>query len=163
MPPLVVTLALGAAALIALPFVAGALLPATRSASAEALLDAPPERVRALILDIERQPAWRTGIARVERRAEGWTETTARGETIRFAPEPAAEGEIRLRFASDRGYSGRWTGQLAPAPGGRTRLSVTEEATVPAPLTRLLARLFFDPEAYARQYLAELAAALEEG
>lgn len=154
---------LAAAALIALPFAAGALLPATRSATAEALLDAPPERVGALILDVERQPEWRAGIARVERTAEGWIETTTRGETIRFAPEPAPEGTIRLGFASDRGYSGRWTGRLEATPEGGTRLAVTEEATVPAPLTRLLARIFFDPEAYARTYLAELAAALKEG
>jgi hypothetical protein len=156
--PLVLMIA--AAVLLAAPFVLGAALPATRAGQAECLLPAPPEAVRALILDVRRQPDWRAGIASVtvEVDARGWTETTRAGEVVRFRLLETAPA-IRLSFASSRGYHGQWTGLLTPEGDG-TRLSVTEEATVPGYLNRLLARLFFDPEAYAARYLAELEAAL---
>lgn len=154
--PLVLLIA--AAVLLAAPFALGAALPATRTGQAERLLPAPPEAVRALILDVGRQPEWRAGIAAVAVDPEGWTETTRSGEAVRFRLLETAPA-IRLSFASSRGYHGQWTGILTPEGDG-TRLSVTEEATVPGALNRLLARLFFDPEAYADRYLAEMEAAL---
>jgi hypothetical protein len=147
-----------AAALIALPFVVGLSLPATRTGQAQRLLPAPPETVRALILDVEAQPIWRADIARVDRDAEGWVETHRSGESVRFRLEGTSPA-LRLSFISSRGYQGTWPG-LLEAEGSGTRLSVTEAATVPGPLSRLLARLVFDPEAFADRYLDELEAAL---
>lgn len=151
-------LLIAAAVLLAAPFALGAALPDTRTGQAERLLPAPPEAVRALILDVQRQPDWRAGIAAVAVDAEGWTETAKSGETIRFRLLETAPA-IRLSFVSSRGYHGQWTGTLTPQGAG-TRLSVTEEATVPGPLNRLLARLFFDPDAFAERYLTELESAL---
>ncbi|MDA0961739.1 MAG: hypothetical protein O2898_02340 [Proteobacteria bacterium] len=48
-------------------------------------------------------------------------------------------------------------GYLLPATrDGTTRLTVREQARIASPLGRILARLVFDPEAFAAKYLAEL-------
>lgn len=94
-------------------------------------------------------------------RADGWVEVTARGERIAFVVQEMSEAGVRLRFASDAGYAGTWEAVLAPEGAG-TRVSVVERAEVPSPLGRLLARLFFDPEAFDTTYLAALKARVEE-
>jgi len=127
----------------------GALLPATREGRAEARIAAPPDRVLAVIADVTAQPEWREGIAAVTRTATGWTETTARGEVITFAPEEMNATRIRMRFTSDAGYAGTWDATLTPDDEG-TRIVVTERATVPNPLARIVARIMFDPQAFAR-------------
>lgn len=143
-----------------LVFLAGWLLPPTREGRSATVIAAPPARIAAVIADVEAQVDWRTGIAAVERTADGWTEVTARGERISFVTEEMGESRIRLRFASDAGYSGTWEAVLTPEGAG-TRIAVVERATVPSPLGRILARLFFDPEAFATTYLAALKARVE--
>ena len=138
----------------------GWLLPATREGRAEVVIAAPASRIVAVIADVEAQTDWREGIATVERTAEGWVEVTARGERIAFAAEEMGEARVRLRFASDAGYSGEWEAVLTPEGTG-TRIAVVERAVVPSPLGRILARLFFDPEAFATTYLAALKARVE--
>lgn len=138
----------------------GWLLPATREGRAETVIAAPPARIVAVIADVAAQPGWRDGIAAVERTGDGWVEVTARGERISFVTEEMGETRIRLRFASDAGYSGSWEAVLVP-DGDGTRIAVVERAAVPSPLGRILARLFFDPEAFATTYLAALKARVE--
>ena len=65
------------------------------------------------------------------------------------------DARIRLSFTSDAGYSGSWEAVLSP-DGPGTRIVATERAEVPSPLRRLVARLMFDPEAFAATYLREL-------
>jgi carbon monoxide dehydrogenase subunit G len=138
----------------------GALMPATREGRAEARIAAPPDRVLAVIADLEAQADWRDGIAAVTRTATGWTETTARGEVITFTSEEMTATRIRLRFTSDAGYAGTWDATLTP-DGDGTRIAVTESASVPNPLARIVARIMFDPQAFANAYLAALAARTE--
>lgn len=146
--------------LAGLVFLVGWLLPAMREGRAEVVIAAPPARIVAVIADVEAQAEWRRGIAAVERTADGWIEVTARGERISFLAEEMGEARIRLRFASDAGYSGSWEAVLVPEGKG-TRISVVERAEVPSPIGRVLARLFFDPEAFATTYLAALKARVE--
>jgi hypothetical protein len=136
---------------------AGFALPATRQGSSERLLPAPPERVAATLLDVESQPRWRPGIVAVERTDDGWAETTDRGEVIVFRLGSNEADRIQLRFESSRGYHGTWVGELVERDGA-TYLQVTETASTPSPLGRILSRLFFDPETYAKTYLDALEA-----
>ena len=151
---------------VALLVLAGAMmavgwaLPATREGRAEVLIDAAPARIVAVIADVKAQAAWRQGISAVEQTAEGWVEVTARGERIAFVAEELGEARIRLRFASDAGYSGTWEAVLV-REGTGTRIAVVERAEIPSPLGRILARLFFDPEVFATTYLAALKARVE--
>ena len=135
-------------------------LPASREGRAEVVIVATPAQIVEVIADVEAQTEWRQGISAVERTAEGWVEVTARGERISFVTEERGEAGIRLRFASDGGYSGVWEAVLVPDAGG-TRIAVVERAEIPSPLGRILARLFFDPEAFATTYLAALKARVE--
>jgi carbon monoxide dehydrogenase subunit G len=146
--------------LAGLVFLLGWLLPATREGRAEVVIAAPPAQIVKVIADVEAQVAWREGISSVERSADGWVEVTARGERISFVTEEMGEARIRLRFASDAGYSGSWEAVLTPEAEG-TRIAVVERAEIPSPLGRILARLFFDPEAFATTYLAALKARVE--
>jgi hypothetical protein len=138
----------------------GWLLPATREGRAETVIDAPPTRIVAVIAAVEAQVAWRDGIAAVERTAEGWVEVTAQGEQISFVVEEMSKARIRLRFVSDAGYSGSWEAVMTPQADG-TEVSVLERAHIPSPLGRILARLLFNPQAFATKYLAALKARAE--
>ena len=143
-----------------LVFLVGWILPATREGRAEVVIDAPPGRILAVIADVEAQVAWRDGIASVERTAEGWVEVTTRGERISFLAEEMSEARIRLRFTSEAGYSGSWEAVLTPQVQG-AQITVLERAEIPSPLGRILARLLFNPEAFATKYLMALKARVE--
>lgn len=145
--------------LAALVLLIGWLLPATREGRAETVIAAPPDRVLAVIADVEAQSEWRE-VGEVIRTSEGWEEVTARGERIAFVAEEMTETRIRLRFTSDAGYTGEWEAVLEPVAEG-TRLEVVERATVPSAVGRILSRLMFDPGAFATTYLAALKARVE--
>ncbi len=147
------------ALLAGLVLLTGGLLPATREGHAETVIAASPERLLAVIADVEAQPEWRD-VGSVTRTSDGWFEVTARGERISFFAEEMTTARVRLRFSSDAGYSGEWHALLQPAAEG-TRITVVERATVPSPLGRIIARLLFDPTAFANGYLAALKARVE--
>jgi hypothetical protein len=136
-------------------WITGAMLPAVREGGAETTIAAPPDRILAVIAAVEDQPRWRSGVAAVERTPGGWVEVTVRGERIAFVAEEMTDARIRLSFTSDAGYSGSWEAVLSP-DGPGTRIVATERAEIPSPLRRLVARLMFDPEAFAATYLREL-------
>jgi hypothetical protein len=136
---------------------AGFVLPSTRQGTSERLFPAPPALIVETLLDVESQPTWRSGIVSVERTAEGWTEKTDQGETISFRLTRQGPDLVEMAFESSRGYHGSWQGVLVEQDGG-TLLRVTETAVTPSPIGRILSRLFFDPEAYARAYLDALEA-----
>jgi hypothetical protein len=145
--------------LAALVVMIGWLLPATREGRAETVIAAPPDRILAVIADVEAQPDWRE-VREVIRTAEGWQEVTARGERITFVAKEMTPARIRLRFHSEAGYTGEWEATLDPVTGG-TRIAVVERATMPSPLGRIIARVMFDPDAFATIYLAALKARVE--
>ena len=135
-------------------------LPPTRTGVARMVIAASPAAILAVIEDVDSQPAWRDTIKSIERDGEGWTETTKRGEKIRFTWLDRTMPNISLKFTSDAGYGGTWLAILRDEPSG-TSIEVTETATIPNPVTRLMARLFFDPQAFARAYLLALKARVE--
>lgn len=154
---LIATLALTGLAVLTLAI--GAALPATRAGTVTRDLQAPMEIVHSTIRDIARQPDWRANIAAIATGPDGtWTEITQSGERITFRLTEVQPTRIALFFESTRGYTGHWQADLATTDAGGTRLTVTEQATTPSPLGRVLSRLFFDPEAFAAAYLDELGA-----
>jgi hypothetical protein len=138
-------------------FAAGYLLPTIRQGTSSRTVDASPELVRSTILDIDGQSAWRANVSAIENAGDGtWTEVTRDGERIEFRILSKSATAISLGFASTRGYTGRWDADIATSPSGGTELTVREQSTVRSPIGRILSRLFFDPEAFARTYLDEL-------
>ncbi len=134
---------------------AGLVLAPTRQGTAERLLPGRPELVSEILADVAAQPGWRSGIASVEVGPDGWVERTEQGEAITFRPVVQSADRIELQFESTRGYRGTWVGEIT-AQGDGTLLRVTETATTPSPVGRILSRLFFDPQAYSTAYLDAL-------
>jgi hypothetical protein len=87
-----------------------------------------------------------------------WTETTDHGE-IAFtttAQEPPTRWALAFTGPT---FSGTWEGRLEP-DGTGTRITVTESVTTPGRIGRVVARLLVSPEALARTWCDEVAAAL---
>lgn len=147
----------GLAGLAALVVLVGFVLPATRTGKVDRVVAATPAQLTAVILDRASQPTWRPELAKVEiKTATRWTETSQKGEVVTFELTRQDVDLIEMRFESSYGYHGQWEGRLEPTPSGGTHVFVTEQATTPAPIGRILARLFFDPKAFANSYLDAL-------
>ena len=148
----------GLTCLAGLIILAGFLLPATRTGQVDRVVNVPPTQLTSVILDRASQSKWRPDLAKVEiESATRWTETTTRGEVIRFELTRQDARLIQMRFEGGYGYQGQWEGRLVPTASGGTHIFVTEQVTTPSPFGRILARLFFNPEAFAYNYLDALA------
>jgi hypothetical protein len=153
-----VALVLAACALV---LAIGLLLPKDHVARAEALVAGPPERVAALIRDVEAQPRWRTGVDRIEmleRRPNRllYVEHSDQG-AIRF---DFSEEERNRRFRSvitdpDLPFGGSWSIALAPRGSG-TLVSIEERGSVANPLFRFVSTLIFGHDATMKAWLADL-------
>ncbi|MFN7535842.1 MAG: SRPBCC family protein [Brevundimonas sp.] len=153
MRTLILMLALSGA-LAGVLLVIGMSLPATREGRADIVIQASPEEILAVVRDFQAQPEWRN-VEVVRLGDDQWLEVTPQGERITFTLVTMTNAEVELRFSSTAGYSGTWRAELAPTPGG-ARVSVTERATVPSPLGRIVSRVMFDPDAFAAEYLVSL-------
>jgi len=149
--------------IVALGALVGLLLPADHTATRRARFSHPPAEVWDVIVDFERASSWRTGVERIEAiDADTFVEHTDEGPmrmrvTTREPPS-------RLVIAIDDPelpFSGTWTYELTPHEGG-TALVITERGSVPNPIIRLMATVFFDPAETARRYLVDLGAHLGE-
>ncbi|MBX9601150.1 MAG: SRPBCC family protein [Bryobacteraceae bacterium] len=162
------TIALYAAAGVAVLFAGfylwGRSLPESHTASAEATLPAPRDRVFARISDFAAYPKWRPGVKSVERKDGGRFIETGENGTIPFRVT-ASEPGVRMTVVidtSDLPFSGTWEYQLQDAPGG-TLLRITENGRVTSPLFRALGRLFFPHDRTMKTYLANLRGSFEAG
>jgi uncharacterized protein YndB with AHSA1/START domain len=142
----------------------GALLPAEHLASGSTIVAAPPERVAAMVRDVEAHPSWRGSVDGVEiHRRNGpeidYSETSG-GDRIRFR---LVETEPNRRFVSTIAddslpFGGSWTIALAPAAGGTT-VTIEERGIVRNPLFRFVSAVIIGHEAGLRTYLDDLARA----
>jgi uncharacterized protein YndB with AHSA1/START domain len=137
----------------------GATMPADHEASGDAVVAATPERVFARIADPAAYPHWRTGVRTVQTSPGGrWVETGDNGTMpYRFGTRDEPRSLETIIDSTSLPFSGTWTFELSPAPGG-TLVRITERGHVPAPPMRALARVFAPPDATLRRYLADLKA-----
>lgn len=156
---IVLTAALAAVAVIGLAV--GYMLPAARTGRAERVIAAPQHVIMAVIADVEAQAEWRSDVRSIELEGERWVETTTSGERIHFAWAARDANQLTLGFESDRGYTGSWQAVFSAVPGG-TQLVVEEQAVIPGPVGRLMARVLLDPAAFSRRYLDALAIRVED-
>jgi hypothetical protein len=151
---------IGILAVALIVLVASISLPSKRAGQAERIITASPEAILSVIVDVHAQPKWRKDVRSVESDGSSWVETTTSGERIRFEWISRTTESLALRFTSDRGFTGQWRATLSPISGG-TLVRVHEEATIPNPIARLVARLAFDPAAFSQAYLEALSARME--
>jgi uncharacterized protein YndB with AHSA1/START domain len=149
--------ALGALLLAVVAF--GYALPVTHVAARDAVLPAPPERIFAVLTDVEAFPKWRSDVKEVEILARAPLQWREKGgnDTIAFE---AAEVDPPTRLVTritDKSlpFGGSWTFALQPASGG-TRLTITENGEVYNPLFRVMSRFVFGHTATIDRYLENL-------
>jgi uncharacterized protein YndB with AHSA1/START domain len=148
------------AGLVGLAALVGALRPRTHVATHVVLLAAAPDRVWAVIADVERQPEWVPEITKVERLPDrdgkpSYRETFGQFDATTVVTESDPPRRLVKEILPGGPFSGSWTWELAPE-GERTRLTITERGTVPNPLFRAM-MIFHDDTKSARDYADALA------
>jgi uncharacterized protein YndB with AHSA1/START domain len=152
----------GLAGLVALVAIIGSLLPRGHKARGSARFKQSPESVWAAITDYAGQVQWRAELKSVERDPdqEGkpvWREIQKNGDALPLATIEEVPGKRLVRKIADPSlpFSGTWTYELQAAEGGCV-LTITEDGEVSNPIFRFVARVFMDPSATLRGYLAAL-------
>lgn len=149
-------------------YAAGALLPASHTATASAELEAPPERVWSLIAGIERFPEWRPdveGVTRLEDRdgLPAWRETLGTGRLTFRAEAWEPPRLLVARIADpDLPFGGTWTYEIEPVDDG-SLLTITERGEVRSPVFRFMSRFLFGHDSTIRAYLDAVRAELGTG
>jgi len=156
--------------LVGLPllvYLIGLAVPRDHVATVSIDLVAPPDKVWALVSDLEHSNTWRPDVTaiRLEPAVDGkmrFTESGAQGD-IGFevlSQEPPRRQVVRV-IDDDQPFGGTWTWQLEPLGAG-TKLTVTEAGFVKSPIFRAMGLIFFSPTATLEDYLRALAKALGE-
>jgi polyketide cyclase/dehydrase/lipid transport protein len=133
-------------ALLVLATLIGLALPRGHRLTRSAVVPGAPGEVWRLVGDLAAYPAWVPRVEKMERlpAAPGrvlWRETNIYGRQTWEEVERVPGRLLVLRLAEERApYGGTWTYAVAAAPGGGTRVSVTEDAWVSNPFLRFLSR-----------------------
>ena len=143
--------------IILLPWVVGALLPSEHTATGSATIDASPEDVFALIVDVERYTQWRPRLDSVELlEAEPlrFRESSDWGEVVFEEVRRDEPGEIVIRIAGDDlPYGGQWTYEIEGAGESRSVLTITEDGFVKSPYYRFMGKVVFGYDATINEVL----------
>lgn len=132
-------------------FLIGASLPKGHFVSSRAGFRQPPERLWEVLVDIDRVPAWRADVKRIERLTERngrpvWREFWKQGTITFERAEAIPPKRLVVRIADPTlPFGGSWTYELSPSAKGST-LTITEEGEVKNPIFRVFSR-FSDPRA----------------
>jgi uncharacterized protein YndB with AHSA1/START domain len=156
----------GVVALVALGvvvFLIGTRIPEGHRATVQGTVEAPPGAVWDAITAVEAFPTWRAGVDRVEvleprNGLPVWRERGSSGElTIQVVYfEPPQRMVARVTDAGGA-FGGTWTYDLAPAEGGGTQVTLTEDGEIYNPIFRVVARFVTGYEATMEAYLEDLA------
>lgn len=103
----------------------GFFLPVGHEASRSAEINAPPERVFALLADVDRYQLW-------------WSGATVRSEVV----ERVSPSKIVTRVIGETQFGGTWTIDIAPSGTG-SRLTITERGEVYNVVFRTLSKYVF--------------------
>jgi uncharacterized protein YndB with AHSA1/START domain len=146
---------------------AGYALPRDHTASRAARFAEPPEKVFAVLQDIERYPAWRSDVEAVEVLARApatrWRERGGNG-TITFEMEDAQSPSRMVTRIADASlpFGGRWT-YLLTREGSGTNLTITEQGEVYNPVFRFMSRFVFGHSVTIDRFLDDLGERLKKG
>lgn len=141
----------------------GVLLPAKhRYTESRDLNHANPERVWQVITDFQAYPSWRTGINKVQRKADfddvdTWEEIDATGESITYKTI-AIEHNKRLvrKIANDNlPFGGTWEFKIA-SQDNNTKITITEDGEVYNPIFRFISKYIIGHRKNVRLYLDDL-------
>ena len=149
-------------ALVATVLVMGSRLPVEHTASVSAVVEAPQDKVWAMISDVSAQPGWRTGLKAVEMLPEGaagpcWREVQS-AMSMPLCVTASEAPRIRVATIADPKlpFGGSWTYQLEPAGAGATRVTITERGTTKPAMWRFAGHYLMGEDGQIKQYLRDL-------
>jgi uncharacterized protein YndB with AHSA1/START domain len=146
--------------IVAVAAAIGYALPVAHVASREVVVPRAPEQVFAALGDVDKYPAWRSDVRRVEVLSgpprTRWREHGSNG-TIAFEFEDVQPPARLVSRIADRSlpFGGRWTYVLTP-DGSGTKVSITEHGEVYNPLFRFMSRFVFGHTATMDTFLGDL-------
>ena len=150
-------------------FAYGAAQPRDHVAVSRATYGRPPEEVFARLADVERWPEWNRAVSSVERAGDVggkpcWNLVGEFGSMPSVIEESTAPARLVSRIPADAGlgFSGTWTYELAPAPGGGTTVTIREDGRVDSVLFRAFGALLMDPHDTMNALLRDLGAGFGE-
>src|SRR5689334_1632248 len=140
----------------------GLALPRGHVVSRTATLARPREAVWRALTDLDAQPGWRRGLAKLERLGgTQFREHTSHGAILYEVVEERAPERRVTRIADDTlPFGGRWIYELEPAGEG-TKLTITEDGFVKNPVLRFLSKTVFSTTATIEKFLKDLEAHLD--
>ncbi|MCX6954227.1 MAG: SRPBCC family protein [Verrucomicrobia bacterium] len=144
-------------------YFAGSRLPSSHRSVVTATLAANRAAVWAAITHYAAMPTWWPAVqaVRTEKLPDGTELTWNRDRHGREIPFRTGESRpheklVRIIARDDLPFGGTWTFELADAPGGSTRLTVTEDGVIRPPLFRAIATWFMGLDATQKDFLAHL-------
>jgi uncharacterized protein YndB with AHSA1/START domain len=154
-------------ALVVVIVAIGYALPVKHVASRQARLPQSPDKVFALITNVQDFPAWRPSVKRVEvlpanNGRSRFREIGSDG-SILYETDSVVEGKRLVNRIADPSlpFGGRWIYDLAPNGNG-TLLTITEEGEVYNPVFRFVSRFIMGHTRTIDQYLTDLRKRIEK-
>lgn len=159
----IVWIVAGIAIIAALVVIIGYSLPKGHTATRTADVALPPDAVYALLIDVDKYPAWRPGVKALTRQPDregrpAWTEEVG-GMKIPLQFEKMERPTLLVARITDPSlpFGGTWTYRIAPAPGG-SRVTITEDGEVSNPFFRFMSRFVFGHTATLDEFVRNLEA-----
>jgi uncharacterized membrane protein len=144
-------------------FIAGAMIPGSRSFTNEVEINAPHEQVWVVINDKARYTEWQTLLEKIEIVDDrNWIEYPKNStEPLKFTLA-TDERSLKMEFHYTMGkdFAGHWKGEMTPTATG-VRLKTTDSYTTNETLTKVLIYAFFDMENFAKDWNSNLKTRVE--
>jgi uncharacterized protein YndB with AHSA1/START domain len=144
-------------------YLAGMTLPREHRSRVTATFAAGRDAVWTAITDYAAMPSWWPAVASVSTQrlpdgSELTINTDRHGQKVAFRSADVRPRELLVReiVGNNLPFGGRWTFELADAPGGGTRLTLTEDGFINPPLFRAVARWFIGLDATQKDFVAHL-------
>jgi uncharacterized protein YndB with AHSA1/START domain len=156
-------------ALVAIIAIGGAMLPEEHSVTRSITLAAPPDRVWAVISDVQNQPRWRSDLKSVTilpdlDGRQHWEEHSSSGSIPYVLADSETDRKRVIKIADPNlAFGGTWTMTLTPVPADAptsTTLTITEDGTVHNIFFRFLGRFVFGLSTTIEHYEHDLAKAV---
>lgn len=151
-------------ALIGVLGIIGSFIPPSHQASVTVEVGSPRDKVWTLLDDVQAFPTWLPQITKVEMLPDKdghrvFRQTQGRNAFV-LEETMKAEPSIVTRTITDERamFSGSWEHKLEELPGGRTRITVTENGTVPSPIPRAMMKCFIGYHFYLNKFADALKA-----
>jgi uncharacterized protein YndB with AHSA1/START domain len=146
--------------LVAIVVIVGYVLPEEHVVSRETRVEHPPDRVFALLADVEAYPRWRSDVKRVQLLSRAsplrWLERGSNGNITFEIAEYQPPRRLVSRIADPSlAFGGTWTYDLRP-DGSGTRVTITERGQVFNPVFRFMSRFVFGHTATLDRFLRDL-------